>query len=434
MFCQLFGKYLIEMNVITKDEYEDIILALRNTRIKIGFLAIEEGYLTETEVKEIHRLQAIEDAKFGEIAVNNNFLSKEQLDKLLSMQEGDYVKFIQLLCEDKGLFLAEINGYIEDFRKRQGFDENELEALKHDEFDKVVPMFAFASKPFVTDLVGLMLRNITRFVSTDFYIDRIIRVKQADYKSFVTMELKGDADIHIGFLADDNQDGMLLIANRYADEQYTEANEDVYDAVGEFINCISGLFATNICQKRVKVEIFPQHAYENQSAMGDAYVLPLYIEDKKILFYIAINSEVKIGEDPIEGNIEVLEGSPESEDSKGSVVIVDDSSLSRKILRTILEENGYTVVCEAIDGIEGVDAYKEYKPDLITLDITMPRLTGNGALKEIMEYDSNANVIMITAAGQEDKILEALKCGAKRFITKPFLAEDIMKNITEVLG
>ena len=101
---------------------------------------------------------------------------------------------------------------------------------------------------------------------------------------------------------------------------------------------------------------------------------------------------------------------------------------------TMLGEDGDTGVCEAIDGIEGVDAYKEYKPDLITLDITMPRLTGNGALKEIMEYDSNANVIMITAAGQEDKILEALKCGAKRFITKPFLAEDIMKNITEVLG
>lgn len=434
MFCQLFGKYLVQLNVLSEEELGDIVKSLRDTHVKLGFLAIAEGYLTETETKEINRLQATEDAKFGELAVEKGFMTQAQLDKLLSMQEEDYVKFIQILCEDKGLFLAEINGYIEDFKKRQGFDDNELEALKHDDFEKVVPMYAFASKPYVTDIVALMLRNIMRFVSTDFYIERIQHIKQTNYSSFVGMEIKGDTNVHIGYLSDKDPSGLLLIAGRYAMEDFSKVDEDVYDAVGEFVNCISGLFATGISHKGVKTEIQPQFAYENQVAIGDAYVLPLYIEGTEVFFYISVDSDVEIGDNPIEGRIEVAAGSVKSEDSKGSVVIVDDSSLSRKILRTILEENDYTVVCEAKDGIEGVAAYKEHKPDIVTLDITMPNMNGNDALKQIMEFDKSANVIMITAAGQEDKIIAALKGGAKRFVTKPFSSDDILKNIDEVLA
>ena len=136
---------------------------------------------------------------------------------------------------------------------------------------------------------------------------------------------------------------------------------------------------------------------------------------------------------PVLHKMRAKEGSVASENSKGTVVIVDDSGMSRKILRDILEEEGYTVVAEATDGLEGVLAYKQYMPDIITLDITMPNLDGTGALKQIKEYDDDAKVIMITAAGQQNKVIEALKIGAEKFVTKPYDKEDIIKSINEMM-
>ena len=115
-----------------------------------------------------------------------------------------------------------------------------------------------------------------------------------------------------------------------------------------------------------------------------------------------------------------------------TVLIVDDSRTSRRILNNLLTENGYEVV-EAENGELGVQKYKEETPDLVTMDITMPVLDGLEALKGIKAYDSGAKVIMVTAAGQESKVMEAVKHGAAEFITKPFEKEKILETIRKVL-
>lgn len=116
-----------------------------------------------------------------------------------------------------------------------------------------------------------------------------------------------------------------------------------------------------------------------------------------------------------------------------TVLIVDDSRTSRRILRSILSENGYDVIGEAADGQTGYEKYIELKPDLVTLDITMPVLDGLGALEKIMELNKNANVVMVTAAGQKSKMVEAIKLGAAEFIQKPFEPEQILSVIKTVI-
>lgn len=113
------------------------------------------------------------------------------------------------------------------------------------------------------------------------------------------------------------------------------------------------------------------------------------------------------------------------------VMIVDDSKTSRRVLRTILESYEYEVVCEAGNGKEAVEQYKQYKPDIVTMDITMPEMDGLASLKEIMAVDSEAKVIMVTAAAQKNKMLEAIKMGAVDFIQKPFEAEQIISIINK---
>lgn len=115
------------------------------------------------------------------------------------------------------------------------------------------------------------------------------------------------------------------------------------------------------------------------------------------------------------------------------VLIVDDSMTSRKFLRTMLERAECEIVGEAVDGQEGIDKYKELSPDIVTMDITMPVKNGIEALEEIIEYDENAKVIMVTAAGQNSNMVEALKLGASDFIQKPFELDQISAVIQKVL-
>lgn len=112
-----------------------------------------------------------------------------------------------------------------------------------------------------------------------------------------------------------------------------------------------------------------------------------------------------------------------------NILIVDDSRTSRKILRNILEREGHVVVDEAVNGQEGVQKYQMYKPDIVTMDITMPVVDGMEALKMIKALNPNATVVMVTAAGQKNKMIDCIKLGATEFVTKPFDESEIVSLI-----
>ena len=114
------------------------------------------------------------------------------------------------------------------------------------------------------------------------------------------------------------------------------------------------------------------------------------------------------------------------------VLIVDDSKTSRKILKNIFEENVYEVVGEAVNGQDGLDKYQELHPDLVTLDITMPVMDGIETLSRIKELDPNAKVVMITAAGQKNKMVEAVRLGAEDFVTKPYETSRIVEVLEKL--
>ena len=116
-----------------------------------------------------------------------------------------------------------------------------------------------------------------------------------------------------------------------------------------------------------------------------------------------------------------------------TILIVDDSRTSRRMLANILEKFGHTVIGEAKNGEEGVQKYRELKPDIVTLDITMPVMDGLGALDGIINEDPEANVIMVTAAGQKEKMVEAIKRGALEFMQKPFDPDQIESIIESIL-
>lgn len=116
------------------------------------------------------------------------------------------------------------------------------------------------------------------------------------------------------------------------------------------------------------------------------------------------------------------------------VLITDDALFMRVTLKNILTQNGYEVVGEAQNGAESVEMYKTLKPDLVTMDITMPEMDGIEALKQIKAHDPNATVIMCTAMGQKNMVVEAIQAGAKDFIVKPFQPERVVDAVKKLLA
>lgn len=115
------------------------------------------------------------------------------------------------------------------------------------------------------------------------------------------------------------------------------------------------------------------------------------------------------------------------------VLVADDARFMREMIREIIEPEGFQVIGEATDGVEAVEAFQNLKPDLVTMDIVMPRCSGLDSVRKILATDPQARVVMVSALGQESLVSEALEAGACDFIVKPFKPERVVQTLRKAL-
>ncbi|HOP74311.1 MAG TPA: response regulator [Bacillota bacterium] len=116
-------------------------------------------------------------------------------------------------------------------------------------------------------------------------------------------------------------------------------------------------------------------------------------------------------------------------------LIVDDAAFVRMSLKQIFQSNGlFDEVVEASNGLEAIEAYKREQPDIVTMDVTMPEMDGLTAIKHIIEIDPKAKILVCSAMGQKDIVLEAIQAGAKNFIVKPYEGSKVVEVVKAVLG
>ncbi len=115
-----------------------------------------------------------------------------------------------------------------------------------------------------------------------------------------------------------------------------------------------------------------------------------------------------------------------------TVLVVDDAAFMRMMIRDILSKEGY-IIHEAVNGRDALEKYDEVGPDLVTMDITMPEMSGLDALREIRSSDPTARVLMVSAMGQQKMIVEALEAGAMDFLVKPFQPTKVLETVKKCL-
>jgi CheY-like chemotaxis protein len=415
--------------VITIEQRDTFQEEIQKTRVKLGTIAIAEGLLTEEQAEEINHQQTLQDRRFGDIAVELEYLTSDQVTDLLGKQGNVSMKFFQILIDSLGLTMETVTEHLHGFQRAHGFTDEELEAVKEDDFETIIPLFATVRDTTITDLAGLVMRNLTRFVTNNFYFGRMKKATEYSYSMLAGQKSVGEADIFLGFSATNELDGIIKLAKNYAKSVSVTSSDEVYDAVCEFANLNNGLFDSVLSDDDVFIEMVPPEVYLNQQLSGNAYYMPVYIDDSEFDLIISTDAAFVPGEKPHTLNLKKTDLNTSTASSLPTVLVVDDSALIRKMLIKLLNDNGYQVIGEATNGEEGVELYKELEPDIVTLDITMPVMDGVTALKKIKEYDPEAMVAMISAAGQKDKLMDALREGAELFFTKPFNAQEVITSL-----
>ena len=282
MFLNVFGRYLVDEGKLTEEQFAVVKESQKQTRVKLGLIAVSEKLIDEKQAEEINRKQAVMDKRFGDIAVELGYLTGDQVSMLLDLQGNAYMVFCQTVTDKEYMTLVEIESALKSFAAVYSMTDDDIEAFKSDDFDKIVPLFIPGDDCNVKDLICVAVRTLNRLISTDISIKPGKLYESYNASKSACQSLEGDKTVITAFSGDDA--GILYIAEKYAMDSFDAVDEDALDSVAEFINIVNGLYATSLSYQRVSVEMMPPNLYpeSHEYAGSHVYVIPLMIENSEV--------------------------------------------------------------------------------------------------------------------------------------------------------
>ena len=215
MFSQFFGNYLMRIGKISADQFQTCMEYMRSNRVKLGLIAESEGILTRQQADELNRLQMQTDKRFGDLAIEKGYLTDNDISRLLKLQGNPYLIFIQSLEENDFIKRSDFDDLIADFQKAEGLSNSDLEAIKFDDFDRLLPSFIDSEE--AATLAALAMRNLVRFVSSYIRLERATKVfsYEAPYIAYLST----------GFDTISADDRTYFKKEHFSVELYTEKND-----------------------------------------------------------------------------------------------------------------------------------------------------------------------------------------------------------------
>jgi len=294
MFDQIFGNYLIRAGVITSEQLDEIIDFESTVRVKLGLIAVAEKLMTVEQADEVNQLQTIMDKRFGDIAVEKGYLTDDQVGQLLKKQGNIYMVFVQILIDKGILTLEQIEEHLKNYQNEQGFTHSDMDDLVSGDIERTVKLFLPQNDELYDRLCGIAVRTILRVINSSAYVSKAYIVDEVTVDNFAMQALEGDHKIVSGFAGSGNS--LLSIADIFAGEEFDSVDLDALDAVGEFTNCINGLFASELSNEGVDIDMLPPEFYDNSvKVKGSQFcVFPITIGKKNVNFILAVDSDVTV--------------------------------------------------------------------------------------------------------------------------------------------
>ena len=289
MFSQFFGNYLLENRKITPEQYEACMNYIKANRVKLGLIAESEGLLTSSQVMELNYLQVQSDERFGDLAVKKGYLTESDVNYLLGLQSNPYLLFVQALDENNCLTHDEIDYNLTAFQKENDYSNSIMKAIRDGNIEGMLPAFVNIQDRRYLDLIGLALRNIIRFINTFLRIAPGEFISGRTHRYAAYQHTIGDYQCVLGFTGED--EGILMMADGYAKEEFGTVDEDALDSIAEFTNCVNGLYAAELSFQNISMDMMPPKLSFDEpiDVNGEYYSLPIYLEGKRSDLIIKID-------------------------------------------------------------------------------------------------------------------------------------------------
>lgn len=297
MYSQFFGNFLLSKHAVTSNQ---ILRAIQNQHAKhlrLGTLAIHEGYMSASQVDEIFVQQTHTDRRFGELAIQAGYLTMEQLNALLEAQTPNYLLIGQALVDDGALTNAQLEQYIQEYHADSQLNELEVTGEQQDNLVELVrQMFLISSESipeYAIRYVKLLFNNLIRFIGEDFMPLNPILCTDMDLAYCSSQALYGD--FAINSYLETSEETAIAFASRYVNDEFSEFDDYVKASIDDFLNLHNGLFVVNMSNEySVELNLEAPMIMENVhiSTTDDTYLLPVVYPFGTLNFILKINCDI----------------------------------------------------------------------------------------------------------------------------------------------
>ncbi len=281
----ILGDYLVETGKISKEQLDAVVGQLDKVRVKLGLIAVAEGMMTTEQADEVNRLQAVMDKRFGDIAVEKGYLTDEQIGNLLKAQGNTYMTFVQALINEDMLKMEEIDDILEGYRVKNSFSKMDIEMLKSDDPDVVVPLFLTPETLKYQEIIGVVVRTIIRCIDRHVYVGKAELSDKKELTLASMQRVEGEKGFVSAF--EEQQGGLVKLASVFGQEEFNAMDDDALDATCEFLNCVNGLYASARSQGGEILELLPpEMIVDSKEITGQVCSIPVFVNNKKLLFVV----------------------------------------------------------------------------------------------------------------------------------------------------
>ncbi len=279
----ILGNYLVETGKITKDQLNSVIQKQDTARVKLGLIAVSEGMMTTQQAEEVNLLQAVKDMRFGDIAIEEGYLTEEQVEKLLKKQGNAYLVFVQNLMDEDLVTMEELEWLMDDFKKVNNYSNSDLEDIKSDDVDRILPLLLPEEAQCYTAVIGTIVRTVIRLVDRHAYLGKAAMVDAFPAEGMAIQKLEGHDGI-VDCFAERNG-ALLKLCSIFGQEAFPRLDLDALDAAGELLNCSNGMYVSELSRQGKFLELMPPEyaAIENVS---EVCRIPIFIGN--LGFYFAV--------------------------------------------------------------------------------------------------------------------------------------------------
>lgn len=276
MLNRLFGNYLVEKNKLTTEQLDALLPVPKELNAEVETIAVINKIILPATAQEL--LESIDKntTRFGEAAIEAGYIDDEKLDSILTYQSNAFMKFMQLVLNNGYLSLEQINPLLDEFQRDSEFSDEQISSLIHDDLSQIVNIFVPLKSPELKEFVLTMVQTLRRLIDTDVYLEKANTARAVQLDKYACQAIIGDMYIKVYMSAPD--DGLLAIANHFTGDTYQTVTDDALDNVGEFINCINGLFATNLSYEDISIDMnSPEFSQEGPYLSNEKlYVIPIH--------------------------------------------------------------------------------------------------------------------------------------------------------------